>query len=248
MSSFPLAIAEFGDGAVMVTVRSADEAERRRLIGEFRERVLTEIPPGVDDIVSGLESLLVEFDPLATTSEQVSYALGALGRVERTASAARSGARLVVPIVVNDETAPDLAAVAEELGLTPDEVIDRLERSTLTVNLLAAAMAPMMDGLDVAQPIRRQSTPRTDVPAGSVMVAGRNAIIQPFPGPTGWRVIGRSPLRIVDINRSTPVSFGPGDRIEFRRISEADAEALQGAFLTSEAQTEGDALAEGGDR
>lgn len=234
MSALPLAIAEYGDGAVMVTVRSPDETERRRLIGELRERVLTELPPGVDDVVSGLESLLVEFDPLVTTSEQVSFALGALGALSRAdiASTTRSEpSLLVVPIVVNDETAPDLLEVASKLGLTPDEVIGRLESSTLTVNLLAAAMAPMMDGLDVPRPVRRQATPRTDVPAGSVMIAGRNAIIQPFPGPTGWRVIGRSPLRIVDITRDAPVSFAPGDRIVLRRISEAEAEGLDGVFL-----------------
>lgn len=231
MSAFPLAIAEYGDGAVMVTVRSPEGAERRHLIGEFRARVLTELPPGVDDVVSGLESLLVEFDPLATTSEQVSFALGALGRADIESTIKREPTLLVVPIVVNDETAPDLIEVASELGLTPDEVIGRLESSTLTINLLAAAMAPMMDGLDVPNPVRRQATPRTDVPPGSVMIAGRNAIIQPFPGPTGWRVVGRSPLRIVDITRDTPVSFAPGDRIAFRRISEGEAEALDGVFL-----------------
>ncbi|WP_312173026.1 carboxyltransferase domain-containing protein [Microbacterium sp.] len=231
MSAFPLSIAEYGDGAVMVTVRSPEETERRHLIGELRERVLTDLPPGVEDIVSGLESLLVEFDPLVTTSEQVSFALGALGKADIVSGARPGPSSLVVPIVVNDETAPDLADVADELGLSPDEVIDLLESSTLTVNLLAAAMAPMMDGLDVPSPVRRQATPRTDVPAGSVMIAGRNAIIQPFPGPTGWRVIGRSPLRIVDITRDAPVSFAPGDRIAFRRISETEAAALDGVFL-----------------
>lgn len=231
MSGFPLTIAEYGDAAVMVTVRTADEAERRRVIAAFRERVLSEVPPGVDDVVSGLESLLVEFDPLVTTSEQVSFSLGALGKAEEVVGARREPSHLVVPIVVDAETAPDLADVAVELGITPDEVIRLLESSTLTVNLLAAAMAPMMDGLDVARPVRRQATPRTDVPPGSVMIAGRNAIIQPFPGPTGWRVIGRSPLTIVDITRDAPVSFAPGDRIEFRRITADEAESLRGTFL-----------------
>lgn len=236
MSSLPLVIDEYGDAAVMVTVRNPDEAERRRIIGEFRDRVLVELPPGVDDIVSGLESLLVEFDPIVTTSEQVTYALGAIGEADAVSSARRDHAHLVVPIVVDEQTAPDLADVAAELGISSDEVISRLESSTLTVNLLAAAMAPMMDGLEVPQGVRRQATPRTDVPAGSVMIAGRNVIIQPFPGPTGWRVIGRSPLTIVDITRDAPVAFEPGDRIEFRRIAEAEAQPLRGTFLERSAR------------
>lgn len=232
MTAFPLSIAEYGDGAVMVTVRDPVEGERRRLIRAFRERVLSDLPPGVDDVVSGLESLLVEFDPLRTTAEQVSYALGVLGYAERgPAAGAAPARRLVVPIVVTAETAPDLADVAEELGLSADEVIARLERSELTVSLLAAAMAPMMDGFEVPAPIRRQSTPRTDVPAGSIMVAGRNVIIQPFPGPTGWRVIARTPLRIVDIEREVPVSFRPGDILAFQRVDESALAALPGRFL-----------------
>ncbi|WP_334152154.1 5-oxoprolinase subunit B family protein [Microbacterium sp.] len=234
MSVFPLAIADYGDGAVMVTVRSQEEAERRRLIGEFRERVLTELPPGVDDIVSGLESLLVEFDPLTTSSEQVAFALGALGRISDPPATQRTPRVLDIPIVVDEETGPDLGSVADELGLSADEVIARLESSTLTISLLAAAMAPMMDGLVVPRGVRRQATPRTDVPSGSIMVAGRNVIIQPFPGPTGWRVIARTPLRIVDISREQPVSFAPGDVLSFRRVSAADAAALAGGFLEGE--------------
>lgn len=231
MTAYPLAIREFGDSAVMVTVREADEDARRRLIAEFRDRVLAEIPPGVEDAVSGLESLLVEYDPLQTTAEQVSFALGALGRISDPAPPRRPARTLVVPVVVDAEVAPDLDDVAHELGLSAAEVIARLETSTLTVSLLAAAMAPMMAGLDVPHPIRRQATPRTDVPAGSIMVAGRGAIIQPFPGPTGWRVIARTPLRIVDISRDEPVAFAPGDTLRFQVIDAKTAAALDGRFL-----------------
>lgn len=232
MSAFPLSIAEYGDGAVMVSVRGPHETERRRLIREFRDQVLADVPPGVEDIVSGLETLLVEFDALRTSAEQVAFALGALGRAERDPNAtAPAPRRFSVPIIVTPETAPDLADVAAELGIAPDEVIGCLERSELTVSLLAAAMAPMMEGLDVPAPVRRQATPRTDVPAGSVMIAGRNVIIQPFPGPTGWRVIGRTTLRIVDIERDDPVSYRPGDIFTFHRSATAPSAEGGAAFL-----------------
>lgn len=177
----------------------------------------------------------MEFDLLRTSAEQVSYALGALGSAGSEADADPAPARrLVVPIVVTAETAPDLPDVATELGISPDEVIARLEDSELTVSLLAAAMAPMMEGLDVPAPVRRQSTPRTDVPAGSIMIARRNAIIQPFPGPSGWRVIARTPLRIVDIERENPVSFRPGDVLTFRRADPSTWGVLHGRFLEAE--------------
>ncbi len=88
-------------------------------------------------------------------------------------------------------------------------------------------MAPMMDGHRTATGIRRRAQPRTDVAPGSIMVAGTNAIIQPFPGPTGWRVIGRTPHTIVDIRQSPPTSFGPGDAVTFVRIGSHQAALLE---------------------
>lgn len=235
MNAFPLSIAEYGDGAVMVTVHGPQEAERRRMISQFRDQILADLPPGVDDVVSGLESLLVEFDALRTSPEQVSYALGALGRAEREpGSRTRPARRFVVPIVVDATTGPDLDEVGAELGIAPEEVVACIERSELTVSLLAAAMAPMMDGLEVPAPVRRRAAPRTDVPPGSVMIAGRNAIIQPFPGPTGWRVVGWTPRRIVDIDRDDPVSFRPGDVFTFRRVAPSALGDGDARFLETE--------------
>ncbi|MFC6354596.1 5-oxoprolinase subunit B family protein [Luethyella okanaganae] len=232
MSAYTLSLANYGDSAVMLTVAHPDEAIRRRTIREFRTLLLEDLPPGVDDVVSGLESLLVEFDPLLTSQEQLAYALSARSlHSHEGATPAGPVRELLVPLVVDPDTAPDLDAVAAELGLTAEAVIDRVVRSHLTVSLLAAAMAPMMDGLNVPRPVRRQSTPRTDVPAGSLMIAGRNAIIQPFPGPTGWRVIGRTPLTIVDITRQSPISFSPGDRMRFTVVSAQVAAGLAGRFL-----------------
>lgn len=227
-----LTIADYGEAAVMVTVEDPDERVRQRTASAFRARLLEEPPPGFEDVVSGLESLLVEFDPLRTTSEQVAYALGLISRAESMGgAAARLPRHFRLPIVVDEDSAPDLAEVAAELGIGVGELSARIEGSSFTVSLLAAAMAPMMTGLDVPAAVKRRGTPRTDVPPGSVMIAGRNAIIQPFSGPTGWRVVGRSPLRIVDIARAVPVSFAPGDTFSFVRVSAADAAALHGTFL-----------------
>jgi inhibitor of KinA len=63
------------------------------------------------------------------------------------------------------------------------------------------------------------------------MIAGTHAIIQPFPGPTGWRVVGRTPHTIVDISRPAPVSFGIGDVVRFVPVTKDEATASAGSFL-----------------
>lgn len=220
-------INEYGDCAVMITIRSADADLRRRRIVEIRDAFAAQRPHGVTDLVSGLESLLVEYDPLLTAPEHLRHSLNLLSRVAATSE--RPLPRVFdLPVVFDAQTGPDLEAVAEELKLTADQVVDKLTSHELTIVLLAAAMAPMMSGVRLPGPVARQSQPRTNVPAGSIMIAGANAIIQPFPGPTGWRVVGRTPLAIVDITQDPPVSFAAGDVIRLRAISPAEAATLGG--------------------
>ncbi|MEU9957838.1 carboxyltransferase domain-containing protein [Streptomyces sp. NPDC050982] len=232
-----VAVEPFGDSAVMVTIPHAEQAIRRSAIIAFRDRFLAHRPHGVLDVVSGLESLLIEFDPQHTALEHVEYAVRLLARWA-PGDGSDGGPELpcavrefAVPVVFDEETGPDLVSVAEEVGLKPAEVVEAIAKSTFTIALLGAAMAPMMDGLELPGPVRRRAEPRTDVVPGSIMIAGDNAIIQPFPGPTGWRVVGRSPHTIVDISRPDPVSFGPGDIMRFVPVTRDEAAALDAGFL-----------------
>jgi len=222
-----ITVEPYGDSAVMVTLAHTDPAIRRTGIVRFRDRFLARRPHGVLDVVSGLESLLIEFDPLVTAPQHIEYAARLLAE---SLPPALSGAvhRFTIPAVFDG---PDLASVADEVGLAPDEVVKAITTSTLTISLLGAAMAPMMDGLLVPRPVRRLAEPRTDVAPGAIMIAGTNAIIQPFPGPTGWRVVGRTPHTIVDISRPAPVSFSPGDLVRFVPVTRDEATALAGSFL-----------------
>ena len=222
----------FGDSAVTVTISDPDPAIRRAEIARLRDCLLADRPPGVTDVVSGLESLLVEFDALATGPEQLAHATRLLAlSAHATTASARPVCRFAIPVVFDEETGPDLAPVAEEIGLAPDDIVAAIAASTFTISLLAAAMAPMMDGLRVPRPVRRRAEPRTDVAPGAIMIAGTHAIIQPFPGPTGWRVVGRTPHTIVDITRPAPVSFAPGDVVRFVPVTRAEAAGLHGSFL-----------------
>ncbi|MEU0643939.1 5-oxoprolinase subunit B family protein [Streptomyces umbrinus] len=228
-----VAVEPFGDSAVMVTVPHAEQTVRRSAIVAFRDRFLAHRPHGVLDVVSGLESLLIEFDPLRTAPEHVEYAVRLLARWAPGdgTEPPRLVREFAVPVVFDEEAGPDLVSVAEEVRLEPAELVEAIAKSTFTVALLGAAMAPMMDGLELPGPVRRRAEPRTDVAPGAIMIAGDNAIIQPFPGPTGWRVVGRTPHTIVDISRPDPVSFGPGDVMRFVPVTRDEAAALGAGFL-----------------
>jgi KipI family sensor histidine kinase inhibitor len=224
-------ITPYGDSAVLLTPTSDDPGERRLAATRLRAAVAHHRPRGVVDLAAGLESLLVEFDPLQVSEASLADTLLLIAQTSEHVGEDEEAREFVIPMVFGGEHSPDLESVALELGLTVQETIAAFTGSVLTISLLASAMAPMMAGVQFPRQLARLAEPRTDVPSGSIMVAGTNAIIQPFPGPTGWRVIGRTPLTICDISRDPAVSFRPGDTVRFTDLAHERWDELAGAFL-----------------
>ena len=75
----------------------------------------------------------------------------------------------------------------------------------------AGAVADAVKGLP-----RKEAAVRGH-PVGSVMIAGPQCLITTLPMPTGWWVIGRTPLLVLDATADKPFRFEPGDRVRFTR-------------------------------
>jgi inhibitor of KinA len=58
-------------------------------------------------------------------------------------------------------------------------------------------------------------TPRRQVAAGSVGMAGNQTGIYPQPSPGGWRIIGRTPVHLFDLRRPKPFMINAGDQVQF---------------------------------
>ncbi|MBI3740753.1 MAG: allophanate hydrolase subunit 1 [Chloroflexi bacterium] len=64
----------------------------------------------------------------------------------------------------------------------------------------------------------RLETPRTRVPMGSVGIAGRQTGVYPAESPGGWRLIGRTDLKMFDAQREEPSLLRAGDLVKFVEI------------------------------
>lgn len=235
---FEIEATPFGDSALMLKMAAGTAEERQAGSRRLRELVFELQPYGLVDVVAGADSVLVEFDCLAVSHSQLTQTirLAAAGGVAggggaSQTTAGRTSQLFEIPVVVSEAFSPDLPGVADELGISQEAVLEILESTELSINLLASAMAPMMGTLPFPGQVSRCREPRTNVDTGSVMVAGTSAIIQPFPGPSGWKVIGRTPLTVCDIREDPATSYTPGDRVRFRVIPESEWDALAGHFL-----------------
>ena len=130
------------------------------------------------------------------------------------------------------EFAPDLERVAQQTGLSAEEVIGLHAGTEYTV--YAIGFCPGFPYLGyLPSPlcgVPRLTTPRTRVEAGSVGLTGRQTGIYTEARPGGWNLVGRTPLELVNVADGY-FPLRTGDRVQFRRIDEAEFRRLQGERL-----------------
>jgi KipI family sensor histidine kinase inhibitor len=128
----------------------------------------------------------------------------------------------------------DLTGIAIQRGLAPSAVIAAhcgIEYTVEAVGFLPgfpyAGVLP-----DILRGLPRRASPRVAVPAGSVAIAGRQTGIYPGESPGGWHLLGRTPLRIVDL-KSAHFPIQPGDRLRFQPIGPDEFEIRRGTWLAT---------------
>ncbi len=135
---------------------------------------------------------------------------------------------MTIPVCYDIEFAPDLHEVANHAKIPTREVIRLHSSAKYRVHFLGFTPGfAYLGGLPETLHVPRLATPRKHVPAGSVAIAGAQAGIYPVDSPGGWRLIGRTPVRIFDPDSTQPTRLTPGDLVEFSAIDRATFDATR---------------------
>ena len=184
--------------------------------------------PAVRDVVAGFASVTVHYEPADVETDGVPPHV-ALARALDAVLAGVAGAapltpRVVeIPVCYEGELAPDLAEVAEHTGLATGDVIELHTGAAYAVRMIGFLPGfPYLAGLDPRLATPRRAEPRTRVPPGSVGIGGAQTGVYPVASPGGWRLIGRTPLRLFDAAREPAALLTVGDTVRFRAIPRAD--------------------------
>ena len=171
---------------------------------------------GVEECVPTYRSLLVYYNPLKTSYEQLVFRLKDLEERLSEFSVSTRKRVIEVPVVYGGEYGPDLDYVAKHHNISGEEIIRLHSDREYTVYMIGfVAGFPYLGEVadEIATP--RLKTPRLRVPAGSVGIAEKQTGIYPCESPGGWQIIGRTPLKFFDAEKHPPALIQPGNTVKF---------------------------------
>lgn len=215
-----------GDKGLLVELGEGVNAEVNSKVWAMASALSDPKPKGVLQIIPAYRSLLVVYEPCKTNPDRIrSLVMSAESKLDTQES--KKGKIVEIPVCYDDELGPDIEYVAKTNGLTVEEVIKIHSCKEYLIYMVAFTPGfPFLGDLDPRLFTPRLTSPRTRVPAGSVALANKQTGIYPIASPGGWRLIGRSPMRLFKPEEPNPFLYQAGDRIRFCPIPRDEYEQL----------------------
>jgi KipI family sensor histidine kinase inhibitor len=206
-----------GDSAITVEFsRQIDDEANRRVLA--LDRLMAKEPiAGVSETIPTYRSLLVHYDPtqidFATLGEKiVELAL-------RPVPASEKSRLWRIPVAYGGEYGVDLEDVAKTLNTTPDDVVAHHVAGEYRVAMIGFTPGwSYLSGLHEFLHLSRRKDPRLLTPAGTISIGGVQAGVQCIAGPSGWHLLGTTPVRTYQLHREPTFLLEPGDRVRFYQI------------------------------
>ncbi|AIF69497.1 allophanate hydrolase [Palaeococcus pacificus DY20341] len=209
-----------GDSALVIIFGNEIDERINKKVHAVAEAIEKASPEWLIEIVPTYTSVYVYYDPLKIGYSEVVEAVKPFLNAEPKKEKARI---IEIPTVYGGEFGPDIEFVAEYNGLSVDDIIEIHSKPLYRIYMLGFTPGfAYLGGMDERIATPRLEKPRLKVPAGSVGIAGKQTGIYPLKSPGGWRLIGRTPLKLFDANREPPTLLQPGNYIKFVPISEEE--------------------------
>ena len=216
-----------GDTSVAIVFGDEISSEINTRIRAFDEALNEEQIDGVYETVPTYCTLTIHYAPEVIRYSELHDRLEKMLRVSHKAQKLNTIV-MEIPVLYGGEYGPDLSYVAEYNHMTPEEVIKRHTSAEYLIYMLGFTPGfSYMGGMDERIATPRLKTPRVLIPAGSVGIAGKQTGIYPIDSPGGWQLIGRTPVKLYDAQRDTPILLDAGLHVKFVPIDENEYKRIQ---------------------
>ena len=182
---------------------------------------------GVVEYLPSYCSLGVIYDPTTVKVERLQDELELQALHTDSGECLPRSRQFEIPVLYGSEWGPDLNSVAKYHGIEPEAVVKLHSSAEYCVHLIGFTPGfPYLGGLPKKIATPRLDRPRALVPAGSVAIADQQAGIYPVQSPGGWRILGRTPIRLFDVDSERPCLLQIGDSVRFRAVSQTEFDRL----------------------
>lgn len=173
----------------------------------------------VYDIIHAYDKLMVHVAPAPLSVMEMCKKIDQGLQLVKRQPVGVSDSLLEIPVWYDESVGIDLDAVCEKTKLSKSALIE--QHTGQSYNVLAMGFAPgfaYLGALPQSLHIDRHENPRKSVAAGSVAIAADQTAVYPMASPGGWQIIGRTAMRLLDMNKEPISPFAIGQQVRFVSI------------------------------
>lgn len=216
-----------GEQAAAVCFEEKVDQQVNRQVHQLGQWLLSQKIKGLIEVVPAYRVLTVHYDPLFLSYNDL-FTLVQKGIKELKPSDTLPKKVVEIPVCYDIEFGLDLEDLSHHTGLSIEEMIRRHTSRTYYIYMMGFLPGfPYLGGLDESLAMPRLDNPRIKIPAGSFGIADTQTGLYPIDSPGGWRIIGRTPLRVFDPKSISPIPYQAGEFIRFFSISKSEFKEIQ---------------------
>ena len=221
-----MTISPFGDSAVLINFEQIIDAKINARVVALSNTIMSAMIEGVTFCIPAYCSITVGFNPGQIKYSDLVKKINACHLNDTDHIAKAIPRKINIPVCYDEEFAIDRAYVINQTGLSWKKIIDLHTSIEYRVYMLGfIAGFAYMGTLPSPLQCSRKDTPRMNIPAGTVGIAGLQTGIYPTKAHAGWQLIGRTPIPVFDSKAKDPFLFRAGDMVRFYEIDREKYEA-----------------------
>ncbi|KDM90531.1 5-oxoprolinase subunit PxpB [Photobacterium galatheae] len=216
---------------LMVQLSDEIDLSLTPFIARLASQVEADFSNQLIDIVPAYTSILIHFHPDKVTERLLRERIQlCYDTWQAKPLLTHPGGKLIeLPVYYHPDVGPDLVPLADEKGLSVDEVVALHCGQTYTV--CAIGFAPgfaFLASVDEAIATPRHAEPRLSVAPGSVGIANQQTAVYPSQSPGGWQIIGNCPKPLFNPEQAPMTPFQVGDQVRFQPVDRTTFQSLGG--------------------
>lgn len=208
-------IQPLGDVAIRICFGEGINEGIHQRVQRFTSKLQFANIPGIIEWVPAYNSVAIYYRPerisfqtLVETVEKIHHTSTGIAPLQPSV--------YEIPVYYGGETGQDLPFIAQYHQMSEDEVISlHADKEYLIYMVGFVPGFPYLGGLSPKLAVPRLEHPRPRVPAGSVGIGGEQTGIYPSEVPSGWRIIGLTPVKLFDMDAKHPFLLSAGNYIKF---------------------------------